>query len=788
MDAPNYFIPDRDARTRAAYPLRDFVRAPSLSVAQKYIEQLTAPGDLVVDPFGATPDVALAAHALSRRAIVVESNPLWAWLARAMVTLPGENEINATLTKLGDAMKDDAPLRAHLAQLYATMCAACGKETPVDYFVRARDGGIVKRHYTCAHCGETRDEDAVDDDRQRAQSFNARGLHYHLAFERVIPEDKLYGDRIEKMLDLYTPRNLYALVTLTQKIDSLFRAPRERNILLVLLLRLLDRGTSFYPTPDSSPQLKAHERFIEFNLWREIEIAARALSENVRPLPLADSIADVLNADAPRVFIGRGNAASIARELAPQSIALVLSAQPTRRLGFLALTYFWGAWILGRANVSPLASVLDSKKDFAWELRHYSEILDESLAAIRPAMRLDARAVFIFGESHHLAIEAVLLAGATARLDLESFLFQPRVDQVARSEFGDLRGGYRIVFRKSETPAARGANGELELPSDDARDLYRVPAAAPRTVNVARLEEALRLAALQAAREIFARRGQALAFTWVHHAAYTRIAREGLLAQAVEAKLKTPPGRFVHKAVFDGLNAGYAEDFDHYETPTQFVWLRRAPLAEPLIDRVDDAVREILSRGEISREELHDAIHRQFPGDLTPEAGLVELCVAASQVPITEYTRAIEWLMKLGERLDYTVVPNFKFQTSNSKTNRKSAIENFDVAWLEDGELAHGFIWRERAQFADLCHIQIAPACGYLIVPENIVELLQAKLSRLPLLADAFHEAGWHFVRAPFVERLLNQETLERRDLVFMTGLEPPSFEKGKQLELFEQV
>lgn len=787
MDTPNYFIPDRDPRTRAAYPLRDFVRAPSLSVARKYIEQLTAPGDLIVDPFGATPDVAIAAHVLGRRAIVVESNPLWSWLARAMVTLPGENEINATLTKLGDAMKDDAPLRVHLAQLYATACATCGKETPVDYFVHARDGGIVKRHYTCAYCGETRDDAATDDDRQRAQSFDAHGLHYHLAFERVVPEDKLYGDRVEKMLDLYTPRNLYALVTLTQKIDSLFRAARERNILLILLLHLLDRGTSFYAAPDSLPQLKAHNQFIEFNLWREIEIAARVLGENARPLPLADAIADVLNVDAPRVFIGRGNAASLAREIPPQSIALVLSSQPTRRLGFLALTYFWGAWILGRANVSPLALVLDSKKDFAWELRRYSEILDESLAAIRPALRVDARAVFIFGESHHLAIEALLMAGAAARLDLESFLFQPRVDAVARGEFGDLRGGYRIVFRKSETPAARGANGELELPSDDARDLYRAPEPAPRTVNVARLEEAIRLAALKAAREIFVRRGQALAFTWVHHAAYSRIAREGLLAQAVDAKLKTPPGRFVHKAVFDGLNAGYAEDFDHYETPAQFVWLRRAPLDAPLIDRVDDAVREILARGEVSREELHDAIHRQFPGDLTPEAGLVELCVAASQVSMTERARAIDAVMKLGERLEYNVISNFKFQISEIE-NQKSKIENFDVAWLTDGEMEHGFIWRARAQFADLCNIQIAPACGYIIVPANVVGLLQAKLSRLPLLADAFHEAGWHFVRAPFIERLLEQETVERRDLIFMTGLEPPPFEKGTQLEMFDNV
>ncbi|MCI0478677.1 MAG: hypothetical protein L0Y55_20740, partial [Anaerolineales bacterium] len=59
MTAPDYFIPDRDAR--AFFPLRDFLRAPPISVAAEYIAALTAPGDLVIDPFGATPNVARAA-------------------------------------------------------------------------------------------------------------------------------------------------------------------------------------------------------------------------------------------------------------------------------------------------------------------------------------------------------------------------------------------------------------------------------------------------------------------------------------------------------------------------------------------------------------------------------------------------------------------------------------------------------------------------------------------------------------------------------------------------------
>ena len=800
MTAPDYFIPDRDPR--AFYPLRGYLRAPPLHVAEKYIDALTAPGDLVVDPFGALPNVARAALARQRRAIVVESNPLWAWLARALTTLPPAVEMDAALARLGDALKDDTPLRAHINELYTTACAACGKPTPADYFVRAREGGLIARHYTCAHCGATRDDPATEDDLKRAETVSARGMHYHFAFQRVVPAGNLHADRIRKMLDVYTPRNLYALVTLTQKIDARFHATRERGILLLLLLHLLDRGTSFYATPDAEPQLTAHKQFVEFNLWREIELAAHALAQTAPALDLAESPADVLGSPSPEAFIGRGSAKTIAREINAQSAALVLTAPPTRRVAVWALSYLWGAWVLGRAAAQSLAPFLDTQKDAAWEWRWYADTLDESLQAIAGFLRADAFAVFVFAESWHPVIESLLLAAAGAHLRLDSFLFQPRLGDFPRRELDDIAGSYRITFRSSaETlDPAREEISERELPSDDAREPWR-PSRENAGVNVARLEKEIRAAAFDAASNILARRGEALAFSWVHHAACAHIARKGLLADALAAKTKTAPGRFVHSAVVAGLSEGYAHDFDHYEGKDQFLWLRRsAELAAPLIDRVEDAVREILSRGAISRDELEDAVYRQFPGDLTPEDGLVALAAAAyadarggtwairAQDTDAARSRALDALARLGERLGYRIIFDFRFSISDSIENQESAIQNFDVVWQANNEIVHAFVWRTRTQFTDLAQVHVAPARGHLIIPENLVALMREKARRLPHLADAFHEAGWHFVRVPFVEKLLKQETIERHDLIFITGLEPPSPERGAQLDLFEEA
>jgi len=763
MAVLDYFIPDCDPRP--AYPLRDFLRAPPVSVAQTYIEALTAPGDLVIDPFGSTPNVARAALALNRRAIVIQSHPLWAWLARTLATLPPPAEITATLARLGDVLKDDLPLRTYINQLYTTLCANCHQPTPADYFVRTREGGVRARRYTCEHCHVTREDPATEDDLRRAQAIAPRGMHYHFAFARVVPEGGLHAERIHKMLEVYTPRNLSALVIITQKIQARFSA-RERNLLWLLLLYGLERGTAFYASVEAEPQLTRPATFIEFNLWRELERAARALAAEASVAhDLAESPQQVVNATMP-VYIGQGNARTLARDVPRGSAALVLTAPPGRRVAWYALTYLWGAWILGRAAMASWVPFLDTRKDAAWEWRWYTDALDEAMKTIASILRAEAYAVFAFTESWHAVIEALVLAAARAHLHLESFVFQPRLGDAPRGEFDDIRGEYRMTFTLSA--------GDK-----------------PRVSDVTRLEQQMRAAAFFAASDVLARRGEALAFSWVHHAALTRLARDGWLGHLFALPIQTSPRQFLRRVIFAGLQDGYAHDFDHATTAGQFVWFRRSRnLEPPLIERVEEAVCDQLARGVSSREALCDALYRQFPGDLTPEAGLVELCAEAYAQPPTAEDRAqvLETLAQLGKRLRYTTIFDFRFSIADASSSPHPPLSSlvFDVVWQASGEVVYAFLWQTRARLSDLARIHIAPARGGLVVPENFVALMREKTRRLPHLTEAFYEAGWNFVRVAAAHQLLAQETLERGDAISMLGLEPPILRREAQLELFK--
>ncbi|HEX7587813.1 MAG TPA: hypothetical protein VF478_05810, partial [Anaerolineae bacterium] len=486
----------------------------------------------------------------------------------------------------------------------------------------------------------------------------------------------------------------------------------------------------------------------------------------------------VAESTGPAAFVGRGSARTLARVLQPGSAVLVLTAPPTRRIAVWALSYFWGAWILGRQAALPLAPFLDSKKDAVWERRWYFDSLVQSMNALGKVMRTGARLVLAFDESGHQAIEAILLA-ASGRFELESFLFQPNLDDLPRREHDDIHGDYRITFMSPSGLPAPTSAPDILKPS------------AIGQVEAEMLEEKIRMVAFQAGGDILRRRGEPLAFSWVHHAAFARVMQEGLLAKAIGLKSKIPPGRFIHNAVLAGLSEGYAYDFDHYESAFQFVWLRRIPehsassnlLLPPLIDRVEEAVRELLQRGKpLVPNDLENAIYRQFPGDLTPEAGLVELCARAyadesngawnwrAVDPASEKSRALDLLARLGERLEYAVVRD---------------VAPFQLVWKLDGEITHGFIWRSQARFTDVVSVHVSPTRGYLVVPEAFVALLRAKARRQPQSADAFNEAGWDFVRVPSVEMLLSAEKIERHDVVLMAGLVPPLAEERAQLEMF---
>ena len=544
------FVPDRDERF---YLLKAHRQPLAENVAAAFVDRYTQPNDLVVDPFIASDAIVRVVLAKGRRILAADSNPLVAWTARTEATLPNAREIKSALVRLGEMPKEGETLATTVAKLYGSVCGECGAGVTIDYCVHRRVGDkstLTHKVFTCEQCG-MRSEDATESDRQRALDAAPRGLHYHVLVQRLLADEAAHTPLIKRLLALYTPRNLNALALVTQKLDAEFRQDPARNVLAALLLHALDAGTSLYGSPGAQLTREIPDEFIEVNIWRALEAAARGLSDRPGALRLASSAGQVLASSTPAAFIGQGGARYLADSVttlnSPEP-ALILSSPARLDPSFWELSFLWTRWLLGKNAATPLQPLLDENNQrWGW----YGEALSNAFAEMAKLAAGGTRCVVAFPSGSHAMIEALLLA-ASPSFALESFAFRPQRGMTETTEWGALRGDYRVVWR-------------------------RVDAAPARPPPLQAIASTVRATSLQAAREILDERGEPLAYSWLHHAALDKLARNGVLAEVLHAKHR--PGdnafQFLRHRMEEGFKEGYIQDLDHWEEKGRVLWMRR---------------------------------------------------------------------------------------------------------------------------------------------------------------------------------------------------------------------
>jgi hypothetical protein len=745
------------------------------------VQAWTAPGDLILDPFAASDAVVRVALEQGRRVLATDSNPLVAWATRLQATLPAPREIHAALARLGETRKEDQDLRASVEKLYASQCSQCGASVSVDYFVNRREGAkslVAAKVYTCPQCGPRRD-DATEADRQRAADAAPRGLSYHLLVQRLAADDTVHSSHLQSLLSLYTPRNLAALASLTQKLDAEFRQDAARNILAGLLLHALDVGTSLYPEPGALPVREVPAEFVEINIWRALETAARGLSDRAPALRLATQPTQVLQATSPAAFIGPGGARQLADQVAregldlAQKAALVLSSPARLDPSFWELSFLWTRWLFGKNAATPLEPLLEEKHQrWSW----YGQALTNALTDASKLASPHAHLAVAFPSGSHAMIEALMLAAAPL-FGLSDFAFRPTEQFARATEFGAVRGDYQAIWERREVEPAPAAANQLAAP--------------------------VRAASLHAAQAILHARGEPLIYPWLHHAALEQLAQRELLAAAMDAKYREGDNafQFVRHRMEEGFKEGFIHDFDQLQHDTRVLWIRRedANPPPPLTDRVEAVVRAALrAAGTLSAAALEDAVLEQFPGLLTPEIDLVTQCARAyadwkdevwvwrSEAANAEFARARTLAAQLGVRLGFEVVEDaapFDLVWRTEKIIPGSTSGSLRQEHIQED--AYAVLVRAHADFQELYTLRAAPLHGLVILPESQVALTRIRLTRDPRWPKRLERAGWEFMRAPMLEQLLSREHIESAELDLILGLDPPLAAGAEQMELF---
>jgi len=790
VNEQTWFIPGKP--NTPSGPLARYRPVQPVGAVGAYVQRFTAPGDLVVDLFCQGSTVVREAVSAGRRALGFSVNPLLLVAARLGLGRCDTDVLNAAFTHLADSPKGDVPLRRYMSSLYRSACPVCGAPGTAEWFAWDRDGNYpFKKAVRCPRCGEVQEGTPDDDDITAARRTLPRGLAYYYALDRVAPPGHPARERAAKLVELYTPRNLSALMDLGLRLEVLEADEEVKIALTGVLLDCFDTGSSLapplwggWPRPRT---LRLPSRYIERNVWLCFEEESPPpptppLSGEGSPPPLpgkggwgvrlpppAADVAALVKGEAQGYTLVSCAARDVGEVVPPGSATLIFVDPPRPDGVFWALSALWAGWLWESPAARALRPYLRRRRfDWDWHWR----VLRVALKAAGPLLMPEGHLITLFSDLQDVGdalLGSVCLAASGAGYVLEGWGYSPEI-------------GHRLVWRWEPRAADR-----------------RLQTAA---TGVEALERDLMAVAEETVVSVLRERGEPTDWVLLHSSAYARLAECGLLAR-VAAITEDEGGSRAFAFAADVVHRAFeaapiVQLSDREGTKGALWWLADSSHAAepvvsnvepPLADRVGAQVWELLAqRPAWDLEELVEVVYARFPGPLTPDMALVRACIDSYSVREGETLRLRpeddplrrtaelrtlrDDLVELGERLGF-------------KVRRRCG---WDVCWLREGREA--YVFDISATVALGFHLLTRRATDEgaqrcLVVPGGRAGLVGFKLQRDPRLARAVEVDGWQFIKFRHLRRLVAEEELDHHALKTVLGLDPIVEQEAAQIPLF---
>ena len=719
-------------------PIPDGVATAFL--AQHFLKSGVSKGIWILDPFGASPRLAVEMARLSYRVLVAVNNPVTRFLLEMAANPPSQADLRAALAELAAARKGDDRLETHLQSLYLTECTRCQQQVPVEAFVWERaSGALVARIYRCP-CGDSGEYPATEMDKTRAASLAATdSLHRARALERVAAPDDPDRLHAEEALECYLPRTVYALFTIVNKLDSLSLTPERRRALLALVLTTCDESSVLWPHPAERPrpkQLTIPPRFLEKNVWLALERSVDVWSGNEKPVTVVNwpEVPD----EAGGLCLFEGPMRDLAPRLKDLSPGAVVTALPRPNQAFWTLSALWAGWLWGREATAQFKSVLRRRRyDWNW----HAAALYAALKNLSERLPLNAPLFALIPELEPAFLSATFLAAASAGFDLSWLALRTRHDPL------------QVVWHRRAFSHEQKEQAEIDAVA---------------------VHQAMQLALQE--------RGEPTPYLYLHVA--------GLAAMAADHSLHWREDALnqVHAPIQAALST---PDFVHHSesaNPESGLWglAEWAPEAESLPDRVEVASVHFLQKNPgCTLRDLETALNSDFPGLLTPSLGLLRTVLTSYAVEANgcwnlrpeDSPSARRADLETASQALAALAPALGFNLQYGESPQRI------ILWQETGKIINAFYLLASAVTGRILRQNKypPPVNSFLVMPGGRAGLLAYKLDRDPSLAILAR--SWRIVKFRHLRRLAEMTGLTREH--FEKNLAGDPIEPPEQMKLF---
>lgn len=728
-------------------PLGRFLPPLPEGMAEEWLSRLAQPGDWILDPFGASPWLALEAARAGFRVLFCTRNPIIASMVEVLSQAPEEGEWKAALASLGAARTADERLERHLLRLYRTLCPSCGAEIPARGYVWSRGASQpAMRILSCPHCGMEGEFPLEAHDLQALRLPGSDALARARAIARVAEPHDTHYEAVHAALEMFLPRPLYALTTLINKTEGLTISESRRRLLYALLISACDAASALWHHPGGLArprQLSMPAQFREHNLWQVMEEAISTWMQAQTPVAFAryphlppENGGICLYTDSIRTLL------PLPGSLTPRT---VLTVFPRPNQAFWTLSALWSGWLWGREAAQSLHAALARKRfDWNWHtsaLYHVLSPLCRSLPEETPVAGLLTETVPGF-------LAAVISAMSASGFMLQGWALQDE------SEAGHM------LWKRGQPLSERS--------------LFK-----PETLFVEGIEACM------------AARAEPISYLMAYTAGIARATQSGVLFP--EGK---PPPSDAITALQNQFSKAISQPhtFKRYAGSAQdeerSLWYLATPpenLPLPLADRVEQTiVRTLLQHPGISRFDLENLLFQEFPGEQTPSSEWIGAVLESYGEEIADARG--HWQLSPAEqprnrRADLNEIFHMLTELGTRLGFRVSGDNPLIWTPREYGAVYLFYLLASSMVSRYALATPAAPARqSVMVFPGSRARLLRLKLKRDPRLAEAMR--GWHLLKFRHVRNLYERSGLTLQEWENLLDADPPFFEQAEQIRL----
>lgn len=713
-------------------PLGRYLPRLPQGAAAAWLRENLPPGSWVIDPFGASPQLAVEAAQAGYRILVAANNPIAHFMIEMAASPPPASEMSAALADLAAAKRGRERLEPHIRALYTTPCDHCGQEVDALAFLWERDAlAPYAREYKCPGCQHTGEFPATEADIQKAAQFREGGPHQARALERVAGSKDPVRQYAEEALEVYLPRAVYVLFTLINKLEGLSLPKDQHDLLAALMLSACDRANTLWQVPSARArprQLTIPPRFRENNIWLAMEEAIPQWAASQVSTPLSSWPERPPGTGGICLFDGP------VRELAPQlgeiELKGLVSALPRQNQAFWTLSALWAGWLWGRQTGSRFTRVLARRRfDWSW----HTAALESSLGHLAPYLPTDSLFYGLITESEAGFDAAVMIAADLAEFSLEGLAVRPKSGQT------------QCLWRRSD-----------RQPSDKEPDSVSIIQAA--------------------AQKLLVQIGEPAAYLQLQAASMKSLIEAGALAAGEHsaAELYTE----VRSQIEIGLT--YRSGFQRYQASEHNFelgkwWPRQPENAQPpLADRVEiSLVNRLLDQPGETISQIDTAICAAFTGFQTPGRELVSAILESYGEPDKEGRWRIRSSDAAGTRQRDIREMRAALIEIGGKLGFQVNGEN-PVIWQppSGGGVVHFHLTASAVLGKMILNPNNQPGNSLIVLPGGRARLALYKLERDPRMGY-LAESGWRFLKFRAVRRMLESPGLTLENLASHLTLDP---------------